>query len=131
MLKKVFTGILMMIMVMVMSLPVMAGTLEETRVKYKVSEIEYDMYEFMSDEDTSEGVRRGIEPSVKAYSLGNGVYDIVTSIKVYKKYVYEIHELYDSIEDEDLVRYGMYEGKRYTDDDLGELLENRHPEFFR
>lgn len=126
--KKIMSIVVTIIMMMVMAMPVMAGaqtTEEDVRVKSLMVDFESDFYESVEEEPRR---YKAVDFSIKDIKLGNGIHDIIITQKIYNKYVYEFHYIYDAVEDEELTLYGVYEGKRYDVYTIDEMIETRFPE---
>lgn len=106
-------------------MPVAAATVEETRVKCKKAELEYEIFEDLMEEEKLCGA---IDFTVEYEEIGKGIYDICLTYIVYTKHVYEFHWVYDAVEDDDLTEYGIYNGRRYTSDDITDMFEIQFPE---
>lgn len=128
--KRIMTVVLMVVlMVSFGGTTVKAAESErknENRVKREVSEYEHDIADALSE---NEAKARAIEYCVNYKEISKDIYDICVTFNIYKKYSYEYHFIYDALEDEDLLDYGINEyGKHIDMSKLDDYLYDKFPE---
>ena len=86
------------------------------------------IYDLEDDyEEESEEFKKLVGFDTDYTDLGYGVYDINMSFTI-ESDVFEYHIIYDGIEDDYDIVYGVYRDRRYDEDDLEELIILLYPE---
>lgn len=87
------------------------------------------IYDLEDDyDDASEEFKETIQMDVTYDELGYGIYDVCVTFSI-EDDDFEYHCIYDGIEDDYDIEYGVYRGKRYDIYDMEELMELLYPEF--
>lgn len=126
--KRIMTVVLMVVLMVSFggTTTKAAERRNENKVKREVAEYECEIADALSE---NEAKARAINYSVNYKEISKDIYDICVRFEIYKKYVYEYHFIYDALEDEDLLDYGINEyGKRIDMSKLDDYLYDKFPE---